>query len=47
MEEELVSDDDSDLPDTANATCNTLELRKLELQDRERERESQLRIRNS
>ena len=41
LEEELVSDDDSDLPDTASATRNTLELRRLELQDRERERESQ------
>ena len=31
VEEELMSDDDSDLPDTASATRNTLELRKLEL----------------
>ena len=38
-----MSDDDSDLPDTASATRNTLELRRLELQDREKERESQLR----
>ena len=44
MEEELVCDDDSDLSDTASATRNTLELRRLELQDRERERESQLRL---
>ena len=44
VEEELVSNDDSDLPDTASATRNTLELRRLGLQDRERERESQLRL---
>ena len=44
VEEELVSDDDSDLPDTASATRNTPELRRLGLQDRERERESQLRL---
>ena len=45
VEEEIVSDDDSELTGTGRATLNnTLELKILELQDKERERESQLKL---
>jgi len=43
VEEEVVSENDSELPITASqdATLSILKLRRLELQDKERERESQ------
>ena len=46
VEEEVVSEDDSELPPTASPseTISSLELRRLELQDKERERESQLKL---
>jgi len=46
VEEEVVSEDDSELPPTASPgdTMSSLELRRLELQDKERERESQLKL---
>ena len=43
VEEEVVSEDDSELPPTASPS-SSLELKRLELQDKETERESQLKL---
>jgi len=46
VEEEVVPEDDGELPITASqdTTLSSLEVQRLELQDKERERESQLKL---
>ena len=43
-EEEIISEDEVDITSIQGTDENTLELRRLELQDREKKRESQLRL---